>query len=306
MAIRNKRPMTNIWTVAALISSSWNLPNDELTLMNRLNSLDISWASLDRWLKVWILLVVVGVSVELIVVSVEYLHELHDFRRGIIHAPEAPSGWLFFFAFLGAGLVAIGVGGEFAIHIKAGRVETEMRDVTARLVALVNEKANGALLEQERLKSENLKLEAIIQPRSLTLEQQESIGRNLRRFAGRKVRVGSSSSDREAYVLSTQIAAALHCAQLDITDMNGLFNGGLAKETGVAIFSSIANKPFAEAIRAALSSIGKLKSVKATAVDGTVNGKPVSDPTVVITVFTKPLEMLGKTADHALKCNPNK
>jgi H+/Cl- antiporter ClcA len=131
MAIRKQRPMTTIWTVAALSSLSWNDPMDELALENKLKSLEMSWGSLDRWLKFWILLVVIGVAVELVVILVEYFRELHDFRRGIIHAPDRPSAWLLVFALLGAGLVALGVAGEFFIHIKAGRIETEMRDASA-------------------------------------------------------------------------------------------------------------------------------------------------------------------------------
>ena len=140
--------------MAALSSSSWNLPNDELALINRLTNLESSWKTLDLWLKFWILLVVIGVATEIVVILYEYFRDLRDFSRGIIHSPDKPSIRLLVFALTGAGLVAIGVAGEFFIHIKAGRVETDMRDITGHLVALANERA-----------SENEKEAAILQER---------------------------------------------------------------------------------------------------------------------------------------------
>ena len=117
---------------------------DELALINKLKSLEASWASLDSWLKFWIFLVVVGVVVELVVVLIEYSRELHEFRRGVIRPPDKPSTWLLIFGLLGAGFVAIGVAGEFGIQIKAGKVETDMRDATFALVAIANGKAEAA------------------------------------------------------------------------------------------------------------------------------------------------------------------
>ena len=144
IAITKHAPMAIIWNLAALISSSWNLPNDELALKNELNRLESSWSSLDGWLNFWTLIVVIGVAVEVVVIVVEHRHGMHDFRRGIIRPPDKPSAWLLAFGLLGAGLVAIGVAGEFWIHIKAGRVETEMRDATGSLVAIADGKANAA------------------------------------------------------------------------------------------------------------------------------------------------------------------
>ena len=52
----------------------------------------------------------IGVLFEVIFVIWEYIDELHDFRRGIVHPPERPNLLLFALGLLGAGLVAIGVG----------------------------------------------------------------------------------------------------------------------------------------------------------------------------------------------------
>jgi hypothetical protein len=158
-AIRKQRPMAHIWIVAALSSLSWNLPTDELALANKLKSLDSSWVSLDFWLNVWTLVVVIGVVVELGVIVVEYRHEKRDFEGGIVHPPDKPSVLPFTFGLLGAGLVALGVAGEFRVHVKAGKVETEIRDTTRELVALVDDRAQAAN-ERASLANERAEKEA--------------------------------------------------------------------------------------------------------------------------------------------------
>jgi hypothetical protein len=148
---------------------------DELTLLNKLKSLDIRWSLLDGWLKFWILLVVIGVCVELVVILVEYFEELHDFRRGILHAPDSPSRRLLFFALLGAGLVAFGVAGEFGVHIKAGRVETDMRDTTSSLVAIVDAKTEQLRRNNLLLQNAVLELKEKIADRRLSPQQRHRI-----------------------------------------------------------------------------------------------------------------------------------
>ena len=146
--------MAIIWNLATLISLSWNLPNDELALKNELSRLELSWSSLDIWLNFWTLVVVVGVAVELVVIIVEYRHAVRDFRRGIVRPPDRPSRLILAFGLLGAGFVAIGVAGEFFIHTKAGRVETEMRDATGSLVAIVNGKASKSEQDAAQLRTD--------------------------------------------------------------------------------------------------------------------------------------------------------
>lgn len=179
---------------------------DELTLLNRLNSLELSWGSLDRWLKFWILLVVIGVSVELVVICIEYRHELHDFGRGIIHAPDRPSGWLLFCALLGAGLVAIGVAGEFFIHIKAGRVESEMRDVTARLVALADERAERANEKAEAEHLARVQLEKSMEWRHLTESQKQAVCSVFSPAGANQSSILSAPEDPEAWSYANEFA----------------------------------------------------------------------------------------------------
>ena len=117
---------------------------DASVLARTLENLEKSWSSLDWWLNFWTILVVVGVAVELGVLVTEYVHDWRDFKRGTIHSPEKPSLLIFVLGLLGAGLVAIGVAGEFQVHVKAGKIESDMRSRSRELVALANKDANAA------------------------------------------------------------------------------------------------------------------------------------------------------------------
>ncbi|HET8549995.1 MAG TPA: hypothetical protein VFL57_18420 [Bryobacteraceae bacterium] len=107
--------------------------------------------SLGNWLEFWIVLVVIGVSLEVIVVVMEYRHGLKDLRRGVIHSPEKPSSRMFLTGLLGAVFVTIGVSGELGIDFAATDVHTKLRDRNRELVdlfrgsaAAANERAGNA------------------------------------------------------------------------------------------------------------------------------------------------------------------
>jgi hypothetical protein len=272
---------------------------DESALLARLNSLESSWASLDSWLKFWILLVVVGVAMEVVVVVIEYRHERRAFNRGIIRPPDRPSRCLFAFGLLGAGLVAIGVAGEFGIHIKAGRVEAEMRNATDSLVAIANGKAGEAKEraannehETARLKLENTKLLAVIQPRSLTTEQQREMGDALRPFKGRTVVYAWNVSDPETYNFAIQLAAAFKCGKLDVRpfiSMDYVPKVALSRaipDTGVMIAWGVGQKDLAIAIQRALRSIGHVRKVWLR--EGGFSGMEQ----VYVSVYVKPFDVL--------------
>jgi hypothetical protein len=186
---------------------------DSSTLFARLNNLESSWSSYDSWLKFWIALVVVGVAIELVVVVKEYRDDRHEWSRGIIRPPDRPSGWLLFWNLLGAGFVAIGVAGEFAIHLKAGKVETDIRSVTRELVAISEDHASTAELETTRLR-------AAIADRDLTPRQRDDIRASMRAFAGKEVFIRSYPNDPEAARLIVELKAALD-PPLRVADRTG-------------------------------------------------------------------------------------
>jgi hypothetical protein len=210
---------------------------DELTLITKLKSLEASWASLDSWLKFWIFLVVVGVVVELVVILIEYSRELHEFRRGIMQPPDKPSTWLLVFGLLGAGFVAVGVAGEFAIHIRAGKVESDMRDVTFALVAITDAKAEGAnerasqnQKEAEGLRkdaeaehSARVKVEARVSWRHLTGQQKAEIGARLGDFSNKeRASFWYRAGDTEAAMFASDLAESLKVAHIVVQPPAGM------------------------------------------------------------------------------------
>jgi hypothetical protein len=92
----------------------------------------------------WTFLVALGVALEVIFVIWEYLEELHDFRRGIIHPPERPRTLLFVMGLLGAGLVAAGVSGEYQKESQIATVETCIRAGNNALFLHLSKEAGDA------------------------------------------------------------------------------------------------------------------------------------------------------------------
>lgn len=117
---------------------------DESAVKVLLASLEASRSTLHWWLELWTLLVVVGVALEVVFVVWEYVEELHDFRRGIVHPPERPIRLLFFLGLLGAALVAIGVAGELYAESKIETVETGIRKANDELFLLLSKEAGDA------------------------------------------------------------------------------------------------------------------------------------------------------------------
>ena len=189
---------------------------DASALARELDNLGKSWSSLEWWLDFWTVLVVVGVVVELFVIIVEYIHDWRDFKRGTIHSPEKPTLLIFGLGFLGAVLVAIGVAGEFQIHTKAGKIETDMRDTTRKLVSIVegeagkaNERARKAKERAQKLENENLKLRERLAPRHLTPKQQRLVASKLRQFSGQRINMFSYAGDDEVAGITRDIGSAL-------------------------------------------------------------------------------------------------
>lgn len=154
---------------------------DPSVLENRLKSLEMSWSSLDWWLNFWTVLVVVGVAVEIVVVLMEYAKELREFRRATISSPGRPNIRKLLLELVGAGFVAIGVAGEFAVHTRSGKVESDMRDTTDRIVAVIGREASDADLKRVQLQSRIL---AAFGPRNLNESQVARITTKLSAFAG--------------------------------------------------------------------------------------------------------------------------
>jgi hypothetical protein len=132
------------WSFAKCSCPSWSAYTDESALRSSLASLDDCNSSLHWWFGFWTFLVALGVVLEVVFVVWEYLDELHDFRRGIIHAPERPQTALFVVGLFGAGLVAAGVSGELWKESQIATVETCIRKGNDALFLLLSKEAGEA------------------------------------------------------------------------------------------------------------------------------------------------------------------
>jgi len=146
--------------------------------------------------------------------------------------------------------------------------------------------AADAELATESLRRENLRLEALIQPRTITIDVQRKIGDTLRHLSVKRLTLNSFRGDPEAYRFCEQINSALTLAKLDRTDHCGIgaINIGDEKRMGVEIESWQEDMEAAEIARALeATEVAKPVSVNDT--------KYSSDPMpfLGILVSTKPL-----------------
>jgi hypothetical protein len=173
---------------------------DESALRSALTSLDTSWSSLEHWLWVCAFVVFVGVALEIVPVVWEYLIERNDFRRGTICSPERPLGIKFFLEVAGAVLVALGVFGELAVGIKMARVETDMRNDTAKLVSAIGQTAGKAKDSADQ-----------------AADAARRAGAEARRAEQAAGRVKDLASDAEATAAKANLSAAK--AEIRVTDV---------------------------------------------------------------------------------------
>jgi hypothetical protein len=117
---------------------------DESALRTLIANLEAYRSSGHWWLEFCTALVAIGVLFEVIFVIWEYVDELHDFRRGVVHPPERPNILLFALGLLGAGLVAIGVAGEIRFESRIESTETCIRKANESLFLLLSKEAGDA------------------------------------------------------------------------------------------------------------------------------------------------------------------
>ncbi len=129
--------------------------------------------------------------------------------------------------------------------------------------AVANKAAGEANERAEKEHLERLRLEAQIQPRTLTVGQQSAIGKALHRFAGHHVQVVSYGSDAEGMRLGRQLIAALQSGGLVVFDnTSNLMTLGVGSvATGVQITAPQSEPILAQALVAVLRSEGKLEVI---------------------------------------------
>jgi hypothetical protein len=104
-----------------------------------------------------------------------------------------------------------------------------------------------------KLENENLKLQAAIEPRRLTPEQQSDIAKELAPFEGKTITLSSYALDAESAVLAGQIRDALTLAKMQPNDSN-LMTVQAAGSIQLGIHISAKDEALANAL---LSALGK-------------------------------------------------
>ena len=193
---------------------------DESALRILVSSLEASRSTLHWWLEFWTFLVVAGVALEVVFVVWEYVEELHDSNRGIVHPPERPSRLLFALGLLGAALVATGVAGELYAESKIETVETRIRRANDELFSLLSKEAGDAktssgeakasasavknqaddlLRKYEAAERALVALKAERLPRRLSSKQKELLGKRVAEFANKSIFVGCMDDGTETW-----------------------------------------------------------------------------------------------------------
>ena len=208
-----------------MLLSFWSANTDESALTSSLASLD-NCNSLLHWrLGFWTFLVALGVVLEVLFVAWEYLDELHDFRRGIIHAPERPQTTLFVLGLFGASLVAAGVSGEFWKESQIAAVETCIRKDNDALFLLLSKETGDAKTSAEGAATAARRAKELADAVAVTASQARAWVLHLRpRYASmdrkrfvetlngappEKVEVLYERENEEAYTFAFAIALAL-------------------------------------------------------------------------------------------------
>jgi hypothetical protein len=174
---------------------------DESALRSALARANDGGSLLHRELLAWTWLVAFGVLLEIVFVIWEYVEDLHDFRRGIIHPPDKPNLALFVLGLVGAALVAIGVTGELYAESKIATFETCIRQGNDTLSLLLSKEAGDAAksaktaqdiatdlsLKYEAASRELAELRAKAMPRRLSSAQKAILRKDVARFKTKNI-----------------------------------------------------------------------------------------------------------------------
>ncbi|HUS10753.1 MAG TPA: hypothetical protein VMZ30_09830 [Pyrinomonadaceae bacterium] len=238
---------------------------DASSLEKEIANLEASSESLEAWLALWITLVVLGLVVEVAVVLTEFFH-VSSYDAG------KRNGWKLFQNLLGPILITIGVAGELGIHVKAGHINTSLRNASRSVSALLNKEAGYArreaalarkeaesarrdaegfrldivktngraaeavkIAEQERLA--RIKIEHQLSDRDLSAAERVALLQQARQLKIRaRLIFNSTIGSREAKRYADQIAKVLSEGKLQV--MFSTANMGNAQLTGVWVGAS--------------------------------------------------------------------
>jgi hypothetical protein len=181
-----------------------------------------------------------------------------------------------------------------------GAATANIRVAETRQRAAKLEKEAGQLRKDtEELKSENLQLEAIVQPRSISLENQRRIVDACSEFKGHGAVVQSYGLDTEGFAVASQVIATLQAMKVIVADARASTMVMGSMETGIHVrTANVSEIPFASCVAGALNKIGKLTTTlndPPLPVGGatlSAGGQSINGPHITVMVGTKPLPLL--------------
>jgi hypothetical protein len=241
---------------------------------------DLMKADLRYWRDLWfgcLLFSTATVGVGLALEGPELWFEIRDmFRRRrdrhrfFVTWPTDPPDWMKLMAFAGWILIVLGVMGEGAIEAVVSDADSNLQSFTSiqvaeaqREAAFAIERSGGAYEraaqaeeETQRLKAENLKLEALIQPRTISVETQRQIADACGEFTNHAAVIESYGLDTEAFATGSQIIAILHAMKVVVADARASKIATGTMETGIHIRTTDASEmPLASCFAGALDRI---------------------------------------------------
>jgi hypothetical protein len=287
---------------------SWNASTDESALRRALASLDDCGTSLHSGLKVATALVVVGVALEMVFVIWEYLEDLHDFKRGIIHPPDKPSRLLFALGFLGAALVSLGVAGELYAESKIATLETCIRKGNDALSLLLSKEAGDAMLsaqvalgaervaEQkledifaraEKMNASLLRLRRFVDWRTLSPKQKDRIRDGLSPWAGQLFTSATYQDDPECVNLLNDLFETLLAKEprWRYVPQSGFLGNGL--ETGVILRLPPSADSFVQGAANKLASLLNAEGIATQVLSSGIASKGTTLPRIIQIIVGK-------------------
>lgn len=270
--------------------------------------------SLEASLDCWGWLILASTAVVVLGLVIEYWEPVHECIEEWLR-PAAAFPWRKFWGLAGGILVTAGVAGELGFTYKASRIETSLRANNHQIELLLNQGVSGALqnaaeandratandLAAQRLKAENLRLEAIIAPRSLSLGAQQQIANACSGFKGNGAVVESYGLDAEGYELSSQILAIFGAIGVGTADERATKVSTGRPEVGIHVRTDTPSElPFASCVANAFTNAGKLATflndptppLKGAMIGGGGQAYDARVPHITVTVGVKPLPVL--------------
>lgn len=150
--------------------------------------------------------------------------------------------------------------------------------------------ANEAMQRAESERLERVKLEALIAPRSLSIEQQRQLSTKLSRFAGDKVVVASLAESGEPLWIAEQLINSLTTSGIVVVDMRGGYSSISGFSFGIHLGGS--NRDLIKLLETELRADGQEVSSDTTWAKGiltTPDMRPIEGAAAAIFVGTKPI-----------------